>query len=293
MQFKPFHDPKYCLMGNEPKNFFDTSHLREDLKSITLNSGVITLVSQGVSLFIQIGTTMVLARLLTPEDYGMIAMVGAVTAFAKIFSDLGLSTATVQCAIIDHHQVNDLFWINVFVGVLLSLIVAAISPFIAWFYKTPELFWLAMVMSVNFIIVGFGIQHNALLVRQMRFLSIAKVQILSMCCGTFVAVIMARCGFRYWALAFSGIVSSTVVVVGAWFVSGWRPGRPKYNKEARAMLNFGIDVTGFNIVNYFSRNLDNILIGRFLGSSILGVYSKAYQLLMLPISNIRQPLTGR
>lgn len=278
-------------MGRGNNNsIFDTSHLGRDLKVRSLRSGAVTLGSQGLSFLIQIGATMILARLLTPQDYGMISMVAALTGFAKIFSDFGLSTATIQHADIDHQQVSNLFWVNVGLGALLAIVIAMLSPAVAWFYKTPQLLWVTAVLALNFFITGLAIQHQAILARQMRFLSIAKVQILSSLVGLAVAVFMALHGFRYWALVLNTMVSSASCVVGVWIVSGWWPCLPRRNSGVGALLNFGSDIAGFNIVNYFSRNLDNILIGRYYGSIALGLYSKAYQLLMLPITNLRQPL---
>lgn len=271
-------------------HFFDTKHLNTDLKNRSLRGGTVTLASQALSFVIQIGSTMILARLLTPQDYGMISMVAAITGFASVFSNLGLSTATIQRADINHGQVSTLFWINVGVGALISLIVAAISPAVAWFFKTPQLLWVTVVLSLNFLITGLAIQHQALLNRQMQFFAIAKVRILSMLAGIAVAVFMAMHGFRYWALVFNTLTISATSVAGFWLVARWRPSLPRRRSGVRPMLRFGSDVAVFNIINYFSRNLDNILIGRYFGSSILGLYGKAYQLLMLPITNLREPL---
>ena len=261
-----------------------------DLKGRSLRSGAVTLISQGLLFLMHIGSTMILARLLTPQDYGIISMVAAITGFARIFSDLGLSTATIQCDEINHEQVSTLFWINVGLGTLIAVIVAAISPAVAWFYKTPQLVWVTMALSLNFLITGLAVQHQALLTRQMQFYTIAKVRIFSTLIGIAVAISMAIHGYRYWALVFNTITASASSVVCFWLISKWRPGLPHRNSRVRPMLRFGSDISGFNIINYFARNLDNILIGRYCGSGALGFYSKAYQLLMMPITNLRSPM---
>lgn len=277
-------------MSNNKNNFFDTSHLKTDLKKRSLRSGAVTLTSQGLSFVINIGSTMILARLLTPQDYGMISMVATITGFAHIFSELGLSSATIQQADINHQQVSTLFWINVGLGVLITLIVAAFSPAVAWFYKNPELVLVTAAVSLNFLIRGLAVQHLALLTRQMQFLTIAKVQMLSTLLGIAAAVFMAMHGYRYWALVFNTLTSSASCTLGYWLTSKWRPGLPQRKSGVRTMLRFGSNIAGFSIINYFSRNLDNMLIGRYYGSATLGLYSKAYQLLMLPITNLRDPL---
>ena len=126
--------------------FFDTPHLNADLKKSSLRSGAVTLGSQGLMFFIQLGSTMVLARILKPQDYGMMAMVVAVTGLAGVLSNLGLSTATIQRADINHEQVSTLFWINAGVGVGVTVVVAGLSPLVAWFYQTPDLVWIMLAL---------------------------------------------------------------------------------------------------------------------------------------------------
>lgn len=279
------------MAGNKEQDpFFDTKHLNTDLKKRSLRGGAVTLTSRGLSLLINIGSTMVLARLLTPQDFGMISMVAAITGFAGIFSDLGLSTATIQRPDTNQKQVSNLFWINVGLGAVITIIVAAISPVVAWFYKTPQLLWVTATLSLNFLITGLAIQHTALLFRQMQFFAIAKIQIVSTLLGISVAVIMAMHGFRYWALVANSLTASASSVVCIWLVSKWRPNLPQRKSGVRSMLRFGSDIASFNVINYFARNLDNILIGRYYGSGALGIYSKAYQLLMMPINNLRSPM---
>ncbi len=272
------------------QKLFDTRHLNTDLKKRSLRGGAVTLTTQAMSFVIQLGSTMVLARILTPDDYGMMAMVVAITGLAGILINLGLSTATIQRAEINHAQVSTLFWINAGIGAALMLLVSGLSPVIAWFYKTPELKWVAMALSCNFLINGMAVQHQALLNRQMRFVAIAVIQIGSMLAGISVAIMMALKGFGYWALVSNSITISVCTVMGAWLASGWRPGLPRRDAGVGSMVKFGSDIVGFNIINYFARNLDNILIGRYHGSSALGLYSKAYQLLMMPITNLRDPM---
>jgi len=238
------------------------------------------------------GSTMILARILAPSDYGINAMAVAITGFAMIFSNLGLSTATIQRTDITHEQVSTLFWINAGIGVLLTLIVAALAPAVALFYKTPELVGVMVSLSIIFTISGLSVQHNALLTRQMRFLPIAAIRVLSLVSGILVAIVTAYYGFGYWALVFNSLTNITVGTLGSWFACKWVPGLPSRKAGVGAMIKFGADLVSFDVVNYFARNLDNILIGRFLGAATLGLYSKAYQLLMMPITNLRGPITN-
>jgi len=274
------------------EHIFDTSKLQSDLKKRSLRSGAVTLSSQAIQFIIQLGSTMILARILSPEDYGINAMAVAITGFAAVFSSLGLSTATIQRADITHEQVSTLFWINAAIGLLITLIVAAISPLAAWFYKTPEMLWVMLSLSITFVISGLSVQHSALLNRQMRFYTIAKVQVISMLAGIVVAIVSGYYGFGYWALVLNTVTNVTVNTLGLWLSLKWIPGKPSHNAGVGSMIKFGSDLVGFNVINYFARNLDNLLIGRYHGSSALGLYSKAYQLLMMPITNLRGPITS-
>jgi O-antigen/teichoic acid export membrane protein len=271
--------------------FFDTSHLeKKDLKKRSLQGGAVTVMTNGVQLFIQLGSTMILARILTPQDYGILGMVMAFAGMAGLFLNLGLSTATIHRSVISHAQVSTLFWINAGMGFLLMLFLAGLSPVVAWFYKEPELTPVTLALSVPFLLSGLSVQHNALLNRQMRFFSLAVIQVVSMLGGIFVAIFAALQGLGYWALVLNNIVHSICSVSGAWLAVRWIPGLPRRDAGVGSMIKFGADLVAFDFVNYFSRNLDTVLIGRFHGSGPLAMYSKAYQLLMMPIQNIRNPM---
>ena len=274
------------------KNLFDTTHLQSDIKKRSLRSGAVTISAQGIMFVLQLGSTMILARILSPQDYGINAMAVTISGFASMFSSLGLSTATVQRADINHEQVSTLFWINAAIGLLLTLIIAAISPAAAWFYKTPEMLWVMLSLSVTFTISGLSVQHSALLTRQMKFYSLAKISVLSSFAGIVVAIITGYYGFGYWALVFNSLTNVVVITIGTWLACKWIPGKPSRSAGVGSMIKFGSDLVGFNVINYFSRNLDNVLIGRYHGSGALGLYSKAYQLLMMPITNLRNPMTS-
>ena len=261
------------------------------LKEQSVRGGATVFASQAVLQCLSIGSSMVLARLLAPSDFGLLAMVTAVTGFAAIFRDMGLSMSTVQRQTITHAQVSTLFWINVAVGCGLALVLSAAAPLVAKFYGRPELLTITLAIAPTFVFSSLGIQHGALLRRQMRFAAVASVQIASTSIGIAVAILFALIGLRYWALVAQSLALSLATAIGLWIASGWRPGPPFRGVGTREMLSFGANITAFHLVNYFSRNLDNILIGRMHGSMVLGYYSKAYGLLMLPINNVRGPMT--
>ena len=235
---------------------------------------------------------MVLARILTPRDFGLIAMVAAVTRFILVFKDLGLSMATVQKAEINHGQISTLFWINIAISSALMLLTMALAPGVAWFYKEPRLAWVTLALASAFIFGGLTVQHQALLRRQMRFVTLATIDISSMAAGVATGVICGLAGLGYWSLVLMQLVTPITMAAGVWIASGWRPGPPVRRSGVREMLAFGGYLTGFSVVNYFARNLDKILLGRFWGSQSVGIYTKAYFLLLLPLSQVTAPITA-
>lgn len=274
----------------EASEYFSTEHLTSDLKGRSVRGGALTLASQGARFFMRMGSAIVLARLLTPRDYGLIAMVTAVTGFVELFKDLGLSMATVQRERIEHAQISTLFWINVALGVGVMLIVSALAPGIAWFYGEPRLVWITLGLSSGFVFGGLTVQHQALLRRQMRFGALAMIQMLSMALGISVAIVAGWQGTGYWALVLMEVTSAMTTAVLVWVLCSWRPSLPVSRSGVGQMLAFGGHLTGFNLANYLARNLDNILIGWRWGSASLGLYSRAYGLLMLPLQQINAPL---
>ena len=272
------------------KDFFATEYLNHGLKERSIKGGVVTIIVQGINFLLKMISTVVLARILTPADFGLIAMVTTITAFAMMFGELGLSAATVQKSEINHDQVSTLFWINVGFGVLITAAIICLAPAVAWFFGDSRLTPVTMALGTTFMFGGLAVQHKAMLRRHMRFFSIGVVGIISMAVSVAAAIVAGVLGAGYWSLVIMEVVMGAMAAIGIWIAFPWLPGRPRRNVGMRKILGFGGNITGFNIVNYFSRNADNILIGKFLGSTVLGVYSKAYALLMLPISQIRNPL---
>ncbi len=278
--------------SSDSDSHFSTGHISADLKGRSVRGGAVTLIGQGAKFILQLGSTMVLARILTPRDFGLIAMVAAVTGFIMVFKDLGLSMATVQKAEINHGQVSTLFWINVAISSALMLLTMALAPAVAWFYNKPELTWVTVALASAFIFGGLTVQHQALLRRQMRFTALAVIDISSMAAGLATGIVCGLIGLGYWSLVLMQLATPITMAAGVWIASGWRPGPPVRRSGVRPMLAFGGYLTGFNIVNYFARNVDKILLGRYWGSQVTGLYTKAYSLLLLPIAQVTSPITA-
>lgn len=277
---------------DERDRHFRTDHLTKNLGGHSARAGAVTLAAQLLKFAIATTGAIVLARLLTPQDYGLIGMVVIVINFVGMFPFLGLSTATMRWAELNHQQVSTLFWINVGLSGAIALIAIASAPLLAWFYHEPRLVPITAGYACSLLLMGFYIQHEAILSRQMRFGAIAAIEIAAHAIGFASAIVAASYGARYWALVLNQVVMNTATIVGAWALCKWRPGWPVRGSGVRAMLSFGGNLTGYNVMNYFSRNLDNALIGKFWGGYQLGLYSRAYQMLLTPMIQINAPLVA-
>lgn len=261
-----------------------------DLKARTVRGGALTIGDRGITLILSMLQTIVLARFLTPADFGLVAMVMVFAAFASMFTNLGLSSATIQREQISHEQMSGLFWINVAIGAAILGIFAGLSVPIASFYGKPELQPVVLALSLVFLIRGSGSQHGALLRRQMNFGALTLATASGVGAGVCLSILLAFLGARHWSLVAGHLATAAVTTALLWKGTGWRPGWPKRNRQIGELVRFGMHVTGFNFVNYFSRNADNLLIGRIYGADALGIYSRAYSLMMLPLTRIREPL---
>lgn len=278
--------------SQDSNQYLRTDDLKIDLGLRTARGGAVTMASQGIKFFFSMFATVILARLLTPQDYGLVGMVAVVTGFISIFKDLGLSSATIQRADLNEGQISSLFWVNISFSVFIMLLTTAISPLVVRFYGEPRLGPITIAYSAGFLLGGLTVQHEALLRRRMRFGPLAAAEIFSLLVGLSTGIYLAWRGKNYWALVFSQLSQGLAYASAVWLVCRWRPGLPVRNSGVRSLLAFGRNLTGFSIINYFARNLDNMLIGRFWGGVQLGLYARAYQLLMLPIEQISSPITS-
>ena len=277
-------------LRSDPDVHLRTDHLRHDVAGRSVRGGIITVGAQILKVIAQFGVTIVLARLLRPEAFGLVAMVAVIVAFLELFRDFGLSAATVQRENITHADVSALFWVNVGLGVAASLLMILLAPLLAWLYREPALVDVTLWLAVGFVLSGLSTQHLAIMRRQMRFTTLAMILMWSEIIGMTAAVIAAYDGADYWALVAQRLIWVLCIAAGAWTFCRWRPGRPAGLGRVRDLLRFGGHVTGSMVVGTFARNLDQILIGWYWGATPLGLYERAYKILMVPINNLNAPL---
>lgn len=272
------------------KYLFSSEDRSKNLVSKSISAGSSTITEQGAKMLLTLGGTAILARLLSPADYGLIGMVSVVVGLASLFKDAGFAISTVQRKEITEEQISALFWINALISLVLGLCLLGGSHLVALLYSDPRLTSVTAALSFPFIINGLGIQHAALLRRHMRFDSLAVVKVGSQAIGILVTITMALLGWRYWSLVAGAWAISLSTLLLTFYFCPWMPGRIQKGSGIRDMLLFGGHMTVSNFIGYLARNADNFLIGRFIGAESLGLYNRAYSLFVLPITQIRNPM---
>ena len=263
-----------------------------DLARSAVRGGSVTLAAQGVKVVVQLAAITALSRLLDPRDFGLVAMAVAVIGFAELFKDLGLSLATIQRPTITQDQASTLFWINAASGFALAILTAMISPLVARCYGEPRLIAVTAALATILALGGLTVQPQALIRRRMAFGILAVIEVASLVIGVAAAVAVALAGGGYWGLVVQPIAAATATAMGVFLLSDWRPSLRVRWAETRPLLAFGADMAGCNVLSYLSKTLDNVLIGGCWGPSQLGIYSRAYGILMLPITQINGPISA-
>jgi O-antigen/teichoic acid export membrane protein len=262
------------------------------LKERTVRGGFARLCGQAASFALRLASIAILARLLNPNDFGLLAMVTVVTGVYGLFATAGLSSATVQIDTITDTQVSTLFWINMAVGVIVALLCVATAPVLVAFYHEPRLFWVTIALAAGFLFNAAGVQHCALLHRRLRYIALTVIETLSLVASTVVGIAMAFAGFGYWSLVAMALVSPAIGTVCMWLTAAWIPGRPRMGVGTRPMLRFGGTITLNGLAIYVAYNLEKVLLGRFWGADALGIYGRAYQLITIPTDNLNTAIGG-
>ena len=245
-------------------------------------SGVVQVLGEGIRI---IGAV-ILARLLLAEDFGLMALAIVVTGFIALFQYLGTGGIIVQKKELSDGLIGSLFIINLAFGSILVLCLQFTCSFLAELFNMPEAGQVIRVLSFSILITSFGIVPTSLLNKNLRFDLIARIKFTETIVYSGVSITLAYTGWNVWALVYASLAGSAVSIIYLWFVSDWRP-RPDFRwSEIKNIYRFGLNLTGSNIVEYFARNVDRMIIGRWLGSSSLGHYSIAYRFCLFPLESI-------
>jgi PST family polysaccharide transporter len=230
--------------------------------------------------------TLVLARWLTPADFGLVGMIAVVTGFLAVFGEMGFATALVQRETVQERHRSTVFWLNVATGVVLAAALALSAPMLAAFFREPRLTWLVRVLAVELLISPLAMVQHATLSRDMEFRTLAIAETASVLVSSVVALGLAFSGFGVWALVGKSLAENATESAAMWLLSSWRP-RWRFEKKALGELwRFGGNLLGYSTISYWASQVDDLLIGRFLGASALGLYGRAYSTMMMPVSEV-------
>jgi len=255
--------------------YFNDHSIEADHGRRSLRAGAAIVGARMLVVVIQLVTILVLARLLSPEDYGLVGMVTAITVFAPLLVGLGTPDVVVQRTHITEKEISALFWISVAIGSSVAALMAACGPLIARFYGEPRLTWITGVSALTFVVSALYCQHNTLLRRAMKFKEIAAVEVGANLLSAAGAVVMAFYRLEYWALVLRPVMLTSFIALGVWFRCRWVPGRPAMSVGTKEMLRQGLHSAGFLLTDYIAGSSDRIAIGYRSGAIPLGYYQNA------------------
>jgi len=251
---------------------------------------MVTLGGQGARMVIQTGAVMILARLLDPEDYGLLAMVVVIVGVGEIFRDFGLSSAAIQAPELSRAQRDNLFWINTAIGLTLAGLLFLAAGLVAAVYDRPELTDVSRALAGTFALNGLATQYRADMVRRLRFGQLAIAETAAPAVALLVAILVATSGGGYWALVAQTLTQAGIILVVLVISARWLPRLPR-RAPMRGLLRFGGHLLGSQLIGYASNNVDTLLIGLRFGAGPLGFYNRAFHLLMAPLNQLRAPST--
>lgn len=242
------------------------------------------LVSKYANVVVQLAITMVLARILTPEEHGTVAVVTVFTSFFAILADMGISTAIVQYKDLQKRDFSALFFFSVLLGCALTALFCAISYPISVIYNDHQLLPLCLVASLSVLFNTLNMVPNGVLLREKKFKTISVRLVAVSVLAGICAIVLAKCGFGCYALAWNAILTAMFVFLWNWATTKILPTNVHFIAPLKKIFRFSAFQGAFSIINYFARNFDNILIGATMGAAKLGYYDKAYKLMQYPLN---------
>jgi PST family polysaccharide transporter len=276
----------------DTSNHLGTDHLDDDLAARSVRGSFVTLAASAVKWVAGVGATMMLARLLPPEDFGLAAMAFATVGVLARLKDAGLFAATVYSKHVTHDQATALFWLSTALAVSIALLTLLLAPAVGHFYQDARLTSVTAALASVPLLDGVALQLEAVMTRQMRFVALAMTDAAALVIGVVIAIVLASAEAGYWSLVAQEIVYSAAYACLVWISCGWRPGRLRKGANIAPMVTFGMHLSGYRILNYLAMNLDTVFIGRFEGAQQAGVYDRAYRVITTPSTLLNGPLSS-
>ncbi|MGN7968974.1 lipopolysaccharide biosynthesis protein [Microbacterium sp. 22296] len=264
--------------------------MTSDLKHKASRGAAVTAGGLWIKTALQLISTMLLARLLDQSDFGLVAMIMAIVGVADLVRDFGMTGAILQAKKLTEDQWRSLLWFSALLGTALMIGIAACAPLIALLYGEPRLTILTLAIAPTLLINGLCMPLQASVQRDLRFGTLALIDIVAMAVGVALSVVAALVGFGVWSLVVFAGAGQVYRLIALWVSAKPRWGRPRVGRDIRPLLSTGGSLFGVQLLNYASRNLDNVVIGQQLGAAALGQYSRAYGLFLLPQQQLTAPL---
>lgn len=270
-----------------------TYFVADDIASVkrkALSGSVHTGLGQALRIGVSFVSQLFLGRLLTPSDFGLVAMTGVFMALADLFGNLGVAQAVIQKHEITHEDLSFLYWVGLLASVVVALLLIAASPLVAWFYHEPRVLPVMVVLAFQLPISAVAGHMSALMSRKMRFGTIAVIDLFSAATVTLVSIASAWAGAGYWSLVFGSLAGILMKAGLDVALCGWRPSAPRWTGTALPMLRFGRDMTAFNFITFVSSYLDNLLIGVVHDARDVGLFDRSFTLVIRPLGSLTAPV---
>lgn len=262
----------------------------ESLKRRSIEGAAVMTVSQVIRIVLQLGSQIVLARLLFAADFGLLAMVMPVVSFIQIFADIGFAQGIVQRAELTRERVSALFWLNLALSVVVALLVAASAPVAVWIYHEPRVLPVMLVFAAIVPIGALQVLPNALLTRQMRFRALGLTEVATSITSIVATVALAWLGWGVWSLVYGQLAGSLVSTACNWLACRWLPSAPKRFSGLIEDVKFGSGLLGSNLANFLIQSGDNMIVGVTTGTAALGLYDRSYRLVVQPLGQLVAPI---
>ena len=262
----------------------------DEVRQLGVRGAGAAVVSQALVFGVQLAATVVLARLLAPQDFGVVTMVTTFSLLLVSFGLNGFTEAVVRREKIDHSLVSNLFWINLGAGLLLTVGFAAAGSLLADFYRNQRVQTVTVGMSLTIFLSSISVMHLALLRRAMRYSAVSANVVLARAVSVALSILLAWAGWGPWALVAGAVAQTLSQSVGAWILCRWIPALPRRVAGTASMVKFGLGIYGRSCLSIFARNMDNVLVGWRFDAQSLGFYKKAYDIFVLPASQLNAPL---
>ncbi len=264
---------------------------KKSLEQKTLKGIGWSTISQLGKSVLNILITLILVRLLVPEDFGVIAMVTVFTGFSNILVNFGFGLALIQKKEVTELDLSSVFWLNAILGIILAVIIILCAPLIANFYEKPELLPLTIFVSINYVFISLSIVQRTVLKKSLNFKKLSLIELTAVVVSGIVGIACALYGLGVWSLAIQIVILSFVTLILLWYSTSWKPKFQYSQASIKSLWALSFSIFGNSGLNYATNNFDNLLIGKMFGGSSLGLYNKSMMIIMIPSVIISSVIT--